>query len=160
MESRASTVDVEDGAILNKSDTVYWRGLLSYLNHIVFMADSSGLGHLICTQPSQLRTKPTHQMQTMVYLLKSLLQWLPCKLLCSLLWFKLVAWTTEYSFHGYRQAEEAVHEVSFWYWKLIATQLAAGHFLLQPQYTDNPQKICEGVTTNALQSCSKELFCS
>ena len=30
-------------------------------------------------------------------------------------------------------------------------------FILQPQCTDNPQNICEGVITNALQSCSKEL---
>ena len=30
----------------------------------------------------------------------------------------------------------------------------------QPQYTDNPQNICEGVFTNAIESCSKELPCS
>ena len=29
--------------------------------------------------------------------------------------------------------------------------------ILQPQYTDNAQNICEGVITNALQSSSKEL---
>ena len=28
------------------------------------------------------------------------------------------------------------------------------------QYTDKPQNICEGVITNAIQSCSKELPCS
>ena len=32
-------------------------------------------------------------------------------------------------------------------------QLAS--FMLQPQYTDNLQNICEGIITNALQSCSK-----
>ena len=36
---------------------------------------------------------------------------------------------------------------------------ASAQFLLQPQYTDSPQNICEGVITNALQSCSKELLC-
>ena len=30
-------------------------------------------------------------------------------------------------------------------------------FILQPQYSDNPQNICEGVFTNTLQSCGKEL---
>ena len=34
------------------------------------------------------------------------------------------------------------------------------HFIFQPQTTDNPQNICEVVTTNALHSCSKELSCS
>ena len=33
-------------------------------------------------------------------------------------------------------------------------QGAAAQFILQPQYADNPQNICEGVITNALQSCS------
>ena len=32
-------------------------------------------------------------------------------------------------------------------------------FILQPKYTDNPQNICEGVFTYALQRCSKELSC-
>ena len=41
-----------------------------------------------------------------------------------------------------------------------ATREAAAQFILQPQYTDNPQNICEGVITNALQSCSKERSCS
>ena len=40
------------------------------------------------------------------------------------------------------------------------TQDAAAHFLLQPQYTNNPQNICEWVITNALQSCGKDLSCS
>ena len=30
-------------------------------------------------------------------------------------------------------------------------------FTLQPQYTGNPQNIYEGVITNAIQNCSKEL---
>ena len=30
---------------------------------------------------------------------------------------------------------------------------------LTPQYAENPQNICKGVFTNALQSCSKELSC-
>ena len=42
--------------------------------------------------------------------------------------------------------------------KLI--QKEAAQFLLQPQYTDSFQNICEGVITNAFQSCSKELPCS
>ena len=29
--------------------------------------------------------------------------------------------------------------------------------LIQPQYADSPQNICEGVITNVLHSCSKEL---
>ena len=38
-----------------------------------------------------------------------------------------------------------------------STHEAAAQFILQPQYnTDNPQNICEGVITNAFQSCSKE----
>ena len=40
-----------------------------------------------------------------------------------------------------------------------ATREASAQFLLQPQYTDNPQNICEGVITNTLQICSKELSC-
>ena len=46
------------------------------------------------------------------------------------------------------------------------TQETAAQFLLynhntdnprlQPQYTDNPQSMCEGFITNALQTCSKE----
>ena len=46
-------------------------------------------------------------------------------------------------------------------WRILrkATREASAQFLLQPQYTDNPQNICEGVITNALQSCSKELLC-
>ena len=43
-----------------------------------------------------------------------------------------------------------------WYGRLIR-QEAAAH--LWPQYTDNPQNTCEGVTTNALQSCSKGVSC-
>ena len=39
---------------------------------------------------------------------------------------------------------------------LKLTREAAGQFILQPQYTDNPQNICDGVITNALPSCSKE----
>ena len=31
---------------------------------------------------------------------------------------------------------------------------AAARFTLQPQHTDNPQNIYEGVITNALQNCS------
>ena len=42
----------------------------------------------------------------------------------------------------------------------LGTQDAAAQFLLQPQYTDNPQNICEWVITNALQSCSEDLSCS
>ena len=34
---------------------------------------------------------------------------------------------------------------------------AAGQSILQPQYTHNPQNLCEGVITNALQSYSNEL---
>jgi len=40
---------------------------------------------------------------------------------------------------------------------LKETREAAAQFILQPQYTDNPQNICEDLITNALQSCSKEL---
>ena len=36
------------------------------------------------------------------------------------------------------------------------TREAPAQFILQLQYTDNPQNICEGVVTNALQICSKE----
>ena len=39
---------------------------------------------------------------------------------------------------------------------LKVTRKAAGQFILQPQYTDNHQNICEGVIANALQSCSKD----
>ena len=39
-----------------------------------------------------------------------------------------------------------------------ATQEAAAQFILQPQYTNNSQNICEMVITNALQSCSKGIF--
>ena len=39
---------------------------------------------------------------------------------------------------------------------LKVTREAAGQFILQPQCTDNPQNICEGVITNALQSYSKK----
>ena len=35
---------------------------------------------------------------------------------------------------------------------LKATRGAAVQFTLQPQYTDNPQNICEGVITNAPSS--------
>ena len=45
-----------------------------------------------------------------------------------------------------------------WYCNCIhkATWEAAAQFILQPQRTVNPQNICERVTTNALQSCSKD----
>ena len=42
---------------------------------------------------------------------------------------------------------------------LKVTREAAAQFILQPQYTDNPLNICEGIITNALQICSKELSC-
>ena len=35
--------------------------------------------------------------------------------------------------------------------------MATAQFIVQPQYTNNPQNIYEGVITNALQSCSKEV---
>jgi len=38
-----------------------------------------------------------------------------------------------------------------------ATQEEAAQFILQPQHTDNCR---QGVITNALQSCCKELPCS
>ena len=79
-----------------------------YLNHIVFMADSSGLGHLICTQPSQLGTIPTHQIHTMVYLLKSLLQWIPYKLLCSLLCYMTVHYIRSCN-RSMKQCTMAIH---------------------------------------------------
>ena len=44
-------------------------------------------------------------------------------------------------------------------WRLTITRKPAVQLILQPQFTDNPQNICEGVITNAVQSCSKELPC-
>ena len=49
---------------------------------------------------------------------------------------------------------------SQWLWEANCkkeTEKAAAQFILQPQYTDNCQNICEGVIINALQSYSKEL---
>ena len=34
----------------------------------------------------------------------------------------------------------------------------AAQFILQTQYTDHPQNICEEFITNALWSCSKEFM--
>ena len=36
----------------------------------------------------------------------------------------------------------------------------AAQFILQPQYLNYSQNICEGVITNALESCSKKFPCS
>ena len=52
---------------------------------------------------------------------------------------------------GCRQTGETVvmREVCFGikdYWLHKSTQRAAAQFILQPQYTDNPQSMCEGIT--------------
>ena len=67
---------------------------------------------------------------------------------------KLVVLTTEWLYHGCRQAAETV--VCFGIRDELhkATQGAAAQFTLQPQYTDNHQNICEGVINECTQSCS------
>ena len=57
----------------------------------------------------------------------------------------------------------AVKLKRLWLWEVYFRGYQKGsiinlaQFILQPQHTDNPQNICEGVITNALQSCSKEV---
>ena len=52
--------------------------------------------------------------------------------------------------------------VKLWFYygisNLKASALMCKHSILQPQYTDNPQNICEEVFTNTHQSYHRELI--
>ena len=55
-----------------------------------------------------------------------------------------------------------VHAVKLWpeiFTMVLIHRLIALWFIFQPQYTDNPQNVYEGVFTNALQCCCKN-FCT
>ena len=57
---------------------------------------------------------------------------------------------------GCIQAGETVIMRGLLWYEHKAAQEATDQFILQPQYTDNPQNICR-VITNALQSSTEEL---